>query len=164
MIINFLIFFIFQVSNISHSHGKNHKGFVHMLPHLSYPFILVPRWALFIFMSHLSTQYRLIFGSTKRAVTTFVVYFFFILSLPSNCIHSKKGTYANYIAHYICHVDLSIAVQILTLKMTLRVPIGRERKGKASLFLHLVWPLTRCKEMCGSRAIVVGTRRDWCRF
>lgn len=30
-------------------------------------------------MSHLSTYYRLIFGSTKRAVTSFVVYFLFYL-------------------------------------------------------------------------------------
>lgn len=44
MIIIFLIY-NFQVSHLSHSHGKNHKGLVHMLPHLPHPFIFIPRYS-----------------------------------------------------------------------------------------------------------------------
>lgn len=87
--------------------------------------------------------------------------------------HTLSSSFQGSFFQLLCYVKLlgskifihvMVVLQIWTWKMTLRILKGSERKEKASLFHHLAWPLTRCKETCGSRVTLGGTKRSWCRF
>ncbi|CAA2995330.1 Hypothetical predicted protein [Olea europaea subsp. europaea] len=70
---------------------------------------------------------------------------------------------------FVFDIILIQASIMILQKWTLRMTRGgvlkvKERKENASLSLHLVWPLIKCKGMCGSRTRMVGIKRGWCLF
>lgn len=54
---------IMQVPNISYSHGKDHKGLVHLLPHIPHPFLFISRYSSSHLFSPLFSHVLLTFYS-----------------------------------------------------------------------------------------------------
>ncbi|XWS54248.1 hypothetical protein CRYUN_Cryun10bG0074500 [Craigia yunnanensis] len=74
--------------------------------------------------------------------------------------HIPMGrTIKNLSTCFLTYHTLSSSFQDMDPEDDIERPEKKLKKGRAYLFHHLAWQLIRCKEMCGSRAIVDGTKK-----